>query len=75
MFAEIVIFLILYAVLVLTDLVPVYKEKQKKVTIFCTGIFLVAFVLQFLVIFDVKLPRYSTLIEDVVKSVVGHLGE
>ena len=75
MFAESVIFVMLYTILILTDLVPVYKSKQKKAIIFCTGVFLVAFVLQFLVIFDVKLPRYAEIIEGIVKSVVGPMGE
>ena len=75
MLEEAVIFLILYAVLVFTDLVPVYKAKNKKAVIFCTSVFAIAFVLQFLIIFGVQLPRYADVIEGIFKSITGYQGE
>ena len=74
MLAESVIFMILYTVFVFKDLVPVYKAKNKKTIIFCTGVFAVAFVLQFLIIFNVKLPKYADLFEAVVKVIIGSSG-
>jgi putative effector of murein hydrolase len=71
MLEEVIIFLILYTVLVFTDLVPVYKAKKKKTIIFCTGVFAIALVLQFLLILNVPLPRYADLFELVVKGITG----
>jgi len=70
---EAIIFLLLYAFLVFTDLVPVYKNKNKKIIIICTSIFVFAFVLQFLIILDVQLPKYADWMEAVVK-IVGYPG-
>jgi len=74
MLAEAVIFLILYAVLVLTDLVPVYKAKNNKTIILCTSGYVIAFVLQFLIIFSVQLPRYADILEGILKSITGYSG-
>ena len=69
MLEEVIIFLLLYAVLVFTDIVPVFKEKKIKSIIICTSIFTIAFVLQFLIIFGVKLPRYGDVIENAIRSI------
>lgn len=74
MLEEAIIFLILYAILIFTDLVPVYKENNKKTIIFCTSVFIIAFVLQFLIVFGVELPRYADLFEIIVKSIAGLSG-
>jgi hypothetical protein len=74
MLTEIIAFLLLYAALFFTDLVPVYKAKKKKEIIVCTGIFAIACLLQFLIIFNVKLPRYADLMESLLKSMTGYSG-
>ncbi|MPM76947.1 hypothetical protein SDC9_123946 [bioreactor metagenome] len=71
---KIIIFLMLYAVLIFTDLVPIYKAKEKKTILICTGFIALAFVLQFLIIFDVHLPRYADLLEGVLKNITGYSG-
>lgn len=75
MLEEAIIFLILYAVLVFTDLVPVYKAKNKKTIIVCTSGFVIAFALQFLIIFDIQLPRYGEVLEGILRGVTGYSGE
>jgi len=75
MLKELLIFLVLYAVLVFTDLVPVYQAKQKKTIIFCTGIFIIAFALQILITFNVELPRYADVLEGILKHATGYPGE
>ena len=72
MLAELIIFLILYAVLVFTDLVPVYKAKNKKTILLCTGIFAIAFVFQVLIIFNVDLPRHTKYMEIIVEYITGY---
>lgn len=75
MLEEAIIFLILYAVLVFTDLVPVCKAKNKKAIIFCFSVFTIAFILQFLIIFNVELPRYADVLEGILKGITGYSGE
>jgi uncharacterized membrane protein YesL len=74
MLTEIFAFLSLYLVLIFTDLVPVYKSDKKMEIIFCTSIFAIAFVLQFLFVFNVKLPSYADLAENILKSIAGYSG-
>lgn len=71
MFEEIIIFLMLYAILIFTDLVPVFMQNNTKTIIFCTSIFVIAFILQFLIIFNVPLPRYADIFESIVKIITG----
>lgn len=75
MLSELLIFLALYAVLGFTDLVPVFKAKDKKALIFGVGVFAIAFVLQILIIFDVQLPRYADVISGIIKITTGYQGE
>ncbi len=72
---EVIIFSALYAVLIFTDLVPVYQTKKKKAIFFCTALFVIAIVLQFLIIFQVELPRYADLFEFILNSITGKRGE
>ncbi len=72
MLGELIIFLVLYAALAFTDLVPVYKARDKKAAIICTCIFVAAFVFQVLIIFDVDLPRHTKYMEIIVKFVTGY---
>ena len=48
-------------------------RKKKEIIVF-TGIFAIACVLQFLIIFNVKLPRYADLMESLLKSMTGYSG-
>lgn len=68
---EIVIFAITYAVIVITDLVPVYREKKRKTVIFCTVFFAFALLLQILVSAGVELPSPVPLIESAVRGITG----
>ncbi|GEM_PF-1985934 len=72
---EIVIFTVLYAVLIFTDLVPVYRSKSKKAIFFCTGFFALAFILQVLIIFKVELPRYADLFQTIYDFITGKGGK
>ena len=72
---EIIIFSILYTVLIFTDLVPVYRSKSKKAIFFCTGFFALAFILQFMIIFRVELPRYADLFQTFYDFITGKGGK
>jgi hypothetical protein len=74
MLEEVVIFLILYAVLVFTDLVPLFKAKKKAV-VFSTSVIVIALILQYLTIFGVELPKFTEITEAVVKAFGLPVGE
>lgn len=68
MLEKAVIFLIMYVVLIVTDFVPVLKKKKKKTIIFFICVFTLAVLLQYITIANVELPKFTILIEDVVKG-------
>lgn len=60
-----------YAVLIVTDLIPVYREKNKTAVVFCTIVFASAFLLQMLVAAGVQLPSPTAIITNMVEGVFG----
>jgi hypothetical protein len=66
-----IFYIFLYAGLVFTDLVPVYRDKEKKAAVFCTVVFALAFVLQAMQVFGVEFPSPS---EPLIKFINGIMG-
>jgi hypothetical protein len=56
-------------------LAPVYRSKNKKAILLCTGFFSLALVLQLLIIFRVELPRYADIFLSIFNYITGKQGE
>jgi hypothetical protein len=65
----------IYLIAVFLELVPLYKNKQKKELMIYSLLSGVALVLNLLLILDIKIPSPSLLIQKLVFTLIGGSGE
>ncbi len=67
--SSMVVFLILYAILIVFDLIPVFKKKDKKAAWFTVPVYLITLTVNIMMSFGVDITSPNKIISQIISSI------